>query len=287
MDTGVIMKTINLPGTSLKVSRLAFGTSTLHHCLSSRDRQRLLHKAIDSGITHFDTASMYGDGIAEHELGKLPKQIRLNLTISSKVGYSIHPLFQQVPSLVYANKLVKNVRRRFPFSRAPIPKEPDFSKENIVNSFFRSLNALCLERLDCLFLHDASLRDTDEIARAAEWLISLKERGLVRHVGLSGDPVKSVEVRSRFPDLFDLLQVEDNITGDGTAILRRNNLVPQFTFGYFRQARAENTSLPAREIMSRAFRSNPHGVVVVSTRRESRLVDLTSLAEECEPSDAY
>ena len=59
-----------LQGTSLLTSRLGMGTAALHHLSTERARQSLLAAALYAGITHFDTAPMYGEGLAERSLGQ-------------------------------------------------------------------------------------------------------------------------------------------------------------------------------------------------------------------------
>src|SRR2546429_8200098 len=65
-----LVNTIVLAGTTLSVSRLGLGTASLHHLLWSSERMQLLKTALDCGISHFDTARMYGEGLAERELGR-------------------------------------------------------------------------------------------------------------------------------------------------------------------------------------------------------------------------
>ena len=77
---------VSLPGTNFDVSRLSFGTASLHHLYSSRARQALLQGALDIGITHFDTSPYYGYGLAEQELGILQKRNRDAFTVATKVG---------------------------------------------------------------------------------------------------------------------------------------------------------------------------------------------------------
>ncbi|MBC8027722.1 MAG: aldo/keto reductase, partial [Steroidobacteraceae bacterium] len=76
------MHTIPLPGTPVKLSRLAFGTASLHHLASTRRRADLLRTAFDHGITHFDTSPYYGDGIGERALAALGAAG----TVATKVG---------------------------------------------------------------------------------------------------------------------------------------------------------------------------------------------------------
>lgn len=91
------MRSIILFNTSFTVSRLGFGTASLHHLLSSGDRQSLLETAFDHGFTHFDTAPLYGDGMAERELGKFLASKREKVTIGTKFGFPSISLFEQFP----------------------------------------------------------------------------------------------------------------------------------------------------------------------------------------------
>ena len=75
-----------IDGTDIEVSRLGFGTSSLHHLLSRRDRRSLLLHAESVGITHFDTAPYYGYGLAERELGLALRDRRSRITVTTKVG---------------------------------------------------------------------------------------------------------------------------------------------------------------------------------------------------------
>ena len=71
---------------NIEVSRIGFGTASLHHVLSKKNRHDILQTSIDLGITHFDTAPYYGFGLAEVELGSVLSSKRDSVTISTKVG---------------------------------------------------------------------------------------------------------------------------------------------------------------------------------------------------------
>jgi diketogulonate reductase-like aldo/keto reductase len=56
---------------SLNLSRFGFGTSRLFNVASPRIRQCVLATAHEHGITHFDTAPLYGFGVAKREMKTL------------------------------------------------------------------------------------------------------------------------------------------------------------------------------------------------------------------------
>jgi aryl-alcohol dehydrogenase-like predicted oxidoreductase len=70
--------------TSTKVSVLGQGTWNMES-LSNRDFSRVIHRGLELGMTHIDTAEMYGDGRVEVLLGKTMKKERDNLFLVSKV----------------------------------------------------------------------------------------------------------------------------------------------------------------------------------------------------------
>src|ERR1039457_4268717 len=106
------MRTVILPGTSLLLSRVAFGTGSLHHCILRRDRANLLGTALDAGITHFDTARMYGEGLAERELGRFLKGNRRQVTIATKFGIPAVSGYEYFPPLMYFQRALGGVGRR-------------------------------------------------------------------------------------------------------------------------------------------------------------------------------
>ncbi len=69
---------------SSKVSVIGQGTWNME-MLPSRDFSRVIHQGLDLGITHIDTAEMYGNGRVETLLGKAIQQRRENIFLVSKV----------------------------------------------------------------------------------------------------------------------------------------------------------------------------------------------------------
>jgi aryl-alcohol dehydrogenase-like predicted oxidoreductase len=72
--------------TGLAVSRLGFGAGALgDHRVA--EAERLLHAAIDAGVTLFDTARSYG--ASEERLGRMLGARRNRLVLSTKGGYGV------------------------------------------------------------------------------------------------------------------------------------------------------------------------------------------------------
>jgi aryl-alcohol dehydrogenase-like predicted oxidoreductase len=72
------------------VSAIGFGCMNLSHAYgtppSEADATKLLHEAFEEGVSHFDTAALYGFGNNEKLLGKVLKPYRQQLFLASKCG---------------------------------------------------------------------------------------------------------------------------------------------------------------------------------------------------------
>jgi aryl-alcohol dehydrogenase-like predicted oxidoreductase len=74
----------------LKVSAIGFGCMSLtgsYGEVQETEAVAVVHKAIDLGITFFDTADVYGAGTNEHILGKALKGRRSKVIIATKFGF--------------------------------------------------------------------------------------------------------------------------------------------------------------------------------------------------------
>src|SRR5689334_15526537 len=74
--------------TGLSVPALGLGAGPLgDHRLSESDAERLLHAALDLGVTLIDTARSYG--ASEERIGRALRGHRQRAVISTKVGYGV------------------------------------------------------------------------------------------------------------------------------------------------------------------------------------------------------
>ena len=72
------------------VSAIGLGCMNICHAygppLPEADAERLLLTALDEGVTHFDTAALYGFGASESVVGKALSRHRSRFTLASKCG---------------------------------------------------------------------------------------------------------------------------------------------------------------------------------------------------------
>jgi len=262
------MPTIRIPATTLDVSRLSFGTASLHHLFQKKQRHALLQAAAADGFTHFDTSPMYGFGLAEQTLGELPPALLQNLTIASKVGLYAPPgAGATVPEIL----LRKIAGKALPvLNRAVV----DWSLERAKRSLENTLRRLRRDWLDILFLHEPvpALITTEEWQH---WLDSLVQAGTIRHYGIAGEaPLIDAMLRSA-STLAPVVQVRDSLDQRQADLLQAHARALQFTYGYLAAADGADGIALLRQALQR----NASGSILVSTRRIERVAALARATE--------
>jgi diketogulonate reductase-like aldo/keto reductase len=130
---------------------------------SSNDEQdiKALKTAIDLGITHIDTAELYGNGHSEELIGKAIK------------GYDRAKLF--ITSKVFRDHL---------------------KYEDVLKSFNKSLKRLGTSYLDLYLIHAPN--EGIQLKETIKALDELKEKGLTREIGVSNFSVDQLKEAQSF-----------------------------------------------------------------------------------------
>lgn len=262
------MQSIRLPGTELNLSRLSFGTASLHHLFRSQQRQALLTTALEAGFTHFDTSPYYGFGLAEKSLGELPAAARQGITIASKVGlYGPPGAGPGVPEIL----LRKIAGKALPALNKAVV---DWSIARAQKSLDNSLRRLQRDWLDILFLHEpvAALIVSEEWQR---WLESLVQAGKIRHFGIAGEAPLIAAMLDASPALTNIVQVRDSLERHQADVLLARQRPLQFTYGYL----AGGAQQDGAAVLRQALQRNPGGSILVSTRRVERVAALARAAQ--------
>jgi aryl-alcohol dehydrogenase-like predicted oxidoreductase len=82
------MEQRRLGRTGLTVSVLGYGCGAVGGLMvrgSAAEQDQAIGRAIDAGITYFDTAAIYGDGESERNLGRALRALRADATVGTKV----------------------------------------------------------------------------------------------------------------------------------------------------------------------------------------------------------
>lgn len=119
---------------------------------------KAINLAVDKGVTHFDTADVYGYGRSERLLAKALGKRRRNVTIATKVGFAA--------------------------TTAPHVYDP----YNIRFQCEQSLRNLNSDVIDLYYFHHCYFGDdgNEYLDEAVETVRCLQREGKIRYVGLSG-----------------------------------------------------------------------------------------------------
>lgn len=124
--------------------------------ISEDEALRLLDKAVDLGVTHFDTADIYGMGISEEILGRFLRSRHPRVTVASKAGV----------------RFMRATGQRY------IDNSPAYLKQAVDNS----LGRLGVDRIDVYYVHRREVRRPIEESIGA--LADLKRSGKIGAIGL-------------------------------------------------------------------------------------------------------
>ncbi|MCX5888153.1 MAG: aldo/keto reductase [Deltaproteobacteria bacterium] len=198
------MEYTQIPGTDMKVSRIALGTWAMGGWMwggTDEDQAiKTIHTAIDKGINLIDTAPVYGFGRSEEIVGKALalKKCRDQVCISTKTGLDWQD-----------GKPFRNC-------------SPDFIKRNVADS----LKNLQTDYLDILFVHWPDPLEPFE--KTGKLLGQFLKEGKIRAVGVSNYSPEQIEAFRRGGPLH-LVQPPYNlferaIEADLMPFCQKNNL---------------------------------------------------------------
>jgi D-threo-aldose 1-dehydrogenase len=160
---------------ALDVTSLGLGTAPLGGLfapVSDEDAEATIAQAWSLGVRFFDTAPLYGFGLAERRLGSfLRRQPRESYVISTKVGRLL-----RAPAGAPADD---------PHYKGTPAARPqfDFSHDGVMRSVEESLGRLGLDRVDVLLVHDPDDHYDAAVAGAFRALTRLRDEGTVTAIG--------------------------------------------------------------------------------------------------------
>ncbi|OCB25784.1 aldo/keto reductase [Mycobacterium intracellulare] len=176
----------------MAVSAIGFGCGALMQSPSKKERMAVLAAAVDSGITHFDTARMYGLGMAEAELGAFLRTVdRDSVTIATKFGIDVGGAARRLARFqAPARALLKKapaLRRIVKRQQAPSAAGRVYDVAAATRSLDESLAALGVEYVDILFVHAPRPQDTVAGDELREFFERARQQGKIRAWGVSQD----------------------------------------------------------------------------------------------------
>jgi aryl-alcohol dehydrogenase-like predicted oxidoreductase len=144
-----------LGSSGLKVSEICLGTMTFGHGTDAAEAERIVHTSLDAGVTFFDTADGYSDGVSETMLGRALGARRREAVIATKVFNAM----------------------------GPGPNDSGMSRVHIMNAVDGSLRRLGTDYIDLYYIHHVDIQTPlEEMLRAFDDLV---RRGKVRYTACS------------------------------------------------------------------------------------------------------
>jgi D-threo-aldose 1-dehydrogenase len=168
-------------------TELGFGSAplgNLYRAVTDEDAQSVLEAAWETGSRFFDTAPLYGLGLAETRLNYfLRGKKRTDYMISTKVGRLLEVCAPEQRTGI--GKFFDTPTRRQVF---------DYSYDGVMRSFEISLERLGLDYVDTLMVHDLCIfshgskeesdRRIEEFMRSGYYaLLSLRDQGVIKAFG--------------------------------------------------------------------------------------------------------
>jgi len=177
------MEIRNLGNSGLRVSAVGLGCNNFGMRLDAEGTRKVIHKAIDAGITLFDTADVYGNrGGSETAMGQVLGDRRKDIVLATKFG--------------------------MPMDDAGIKKGA--ARRYIMQAVEDSLKRLQTDHIDLYQQHNYDpLTPIEETLRALEDLI---RAGKVRYVGCSNLPawrVVEAELTAKAIHVHPFISIQD------------------------------------------------------------------------------
>lgn len=179
------------------MTTIGLGCSRFGSLVGGTDAQSargLVEAALDMGVRHFDTADIYGQGDSERFLGRLLASTP-DAVITTKAGQRF-PLAKRL--VLTAKPILKPLMdRRAGLTRAAAASRAgllpqDWSRRHLEKAIVGSLRRLRRETVDNFLLHSPSA-DVLGKGDAMDHLVSFKDRGMARRVGVSIDDAAAFE----------------------------------------------------------------------------------------------
>jgi D-threo-aldose 1-dehydrogenase len=160
---------VPLAATGLSVTTLGLGTAPLgglFRAVAEDEALAVVERAHELGLRLFDTAPLYGFGLAERRLGQILRdKPRSEIVVSTKAG---------------VQRAGPPADDGYTYADEPVC---DFSYDGVLRSFEASLERLGLDRVDIVHIHDCDDHFEQALTGAYRALDRLRSEGTIAAVG--------------------------------------------------------------------------------------------------------
>ena len=255
-------------------SNLGFGCVALTKHKTVAEATKMLSLTFSEGITHFDTAPLYGQGYSEKILGIFLKGKRSAVTVTTKCGLlpqhasSISPYIMLPLNAI--KKRIKTTELKYNNSTdAPAPlKFRPIDLAYVKKSLEVSLKNLKTDYIDYYFLHEALPAFLSDGAK--KYLYDAKESGVIKSLGISAGYVNLVNLEEEEITEWECLQYENNKFYNSDFAIKKFETKKHFfhsTLKFLKKANESGNSKSqlAGILLNNACRNNKLGKVLFST----------------------
>ena len=156
-------------GTGLQVSELGFGCGSVGGLIIRGDQKTVVKavaRAVELGVNYFDTATFYGDGQSETNLGAALAELKADVLVGTKVLLTLPDLEDDIEDAMIASleASLKRLRREYV-------------------DLFQIHNRI---RVDRLYYRGGVSTTVSDIKTAADVCRFLQQQGKIRFWGLNG-----------------------------------------------------------------------------------------------------
>ncbi|MGW2424106.1 oxidoreductase [Streptomyces sp. NPDC001709] len=268
------------PADGLTLTRVGYGAMQLagpHVFGPPKDRDRavaVLRAVVEAGVTHIDTADFYGP-----------------VVVNELIREALHPYPEEL------HIVTKVGARRGADGSWVLSRHPEDLKAQV----YDNLRNLCVESLDVvnLRLGGVDAPNEDSLAEQFGALAELRERGLIRHLGLSTvtaaqlDEALAIAPVVTVQNLYNLANRQDDALVERTAA-ENIAFVPYFPLGGFTPLQSETLAKvatrleasPQQVALAWLLRRSPNIGLIPGTSSPEHLRENIAAASLVLPDDA-
>ena len=273
---------------------LGFGSAGITGMSSYRQAKRLLDRAFEAGIRHFDTAPLYGQGFSEKIIGAFIRNKRDQVTITTKFGLGVTkeksiPLSLALPLNYYRKKWRGGGAAAVGGEDTPGPMHKrTISLQEVKSSLENSLRRLGTGHIDYFFLHEGLPSFLEE--NAMEFLLDQKGKGVIGALGLATNSLHLRQLENKELTYWDVLQYEaPGLAEDGAlqALFPEKTHFFHSCLKHLNKFHADGISEEAKAgfILAEQAKKIGQGKILFFTRRENMLLQNISSFDRYYPDN--
>ena len=182
---------VALPETTVQMTKMGLGSvaiAGLYTDVPDATARNTVLRAVERGVGFFDTAPLYGLGMAERRVGDALHDVpRSEFVLSTKVGRLLRSgeaaknssLERDYSHLHSGESMFKGIGEEQLFW--------DFSYDGVMRSIEESLERLQMSRVDMVFVHDPEEHMDVAVTETMPALVELRDQGVIGAVGVGLD----------------------------------------------------------------------------------------------------